>query len=84
VVSGDTGLMHLGTAVGTPVVALFGPTVEAFGFFPWRARATVLQRDLICRPCSAFGGDRCPIDTHACLVEITPAEVADAVRRLPR
>jgi heptosyltransferase-2 len=84
VVSGDTGVMHLGTAVGTPVVALFGPTVEAFGFFPWRARATVLQRDLTCRPCSAFGGDRCPIETHACLVEITPAEVAEAVRRLPR
>jgi len=84
VVSGDTGVMHLGTAVGTPVVALFGPTVEAFGFFPWRARATVLQRDLSCRPCSAFGGPRCPIGTHACLVEIAPAEVADAVRRLPR
>jgi heptosyltransferase-2 len=83
-VSGDTGAMHLATAVGTPVVALFGPTVEAFGFFPYRARATVLQRDLPCRPCSTMGGPRCPIGTHACLVEITPDSVADAIRRLPR
>lgn len=83
-VSGDTGLMHLATAVGTPVVALFGPTVRAFGFFPYRARATVLERDLPCRPCSAMGGPRCPIGTHACLEEIRPEEVAEAVRRLPR
>lgn len=83
-VSGDTGLMHLATAVGTPVVALFGPTVEAFGFFPWRARATVLQRDLPCRPCSSHGSARCPIGTHECLVGIAADEVADAVRRLPR
>src|SRR6266702_6566921 len=36
-VSGDTGVMHMATGVGTPVVALFGPTVEHFGFFPYRA-----------------------------------------------
>ena len=35
-IAGDTGPMHLATAVGTPVVALFGPTVEQFGFFPYR------------------------------------------------
>src|SRR5207253_1573708 len=34
VISGDTGVMHMATAVRTPVVALFGPTVEQFGFFP--------------------------------------------------
>ena len=58
--SGDTGVMHMATGVGTPVVALFGPTVEQFGFFPYRAKATVLQRDLDCRPCSPMGGPRCP------------------------
>ena len=42
-VSGDTGLMHLATAVGTRVVALFGPTVRQFGFFPYRSPATVLE-----------------------------------------
>ncbi|HXE57713.1 MAG TPA: lipopolysaccharide heptosyltransferase II [Gemmatimonadales bacterium] len=81
-VSGDTGVMHLATAVGTPVVALFGPTVEAFGFFPYRARATVLERRLPCRPCSSQGGARCPLGHHRCLVDIAPEEVAVAVDAL--
>jgi lipopolysaccharide heptosyltransferase II len=75
VLSGDTGPMHLATAVRTPVVALFGPTVEQFGFFPYRARSVVLQRDLPCRPCSSKGGPRCPLTHHRCLEEIMPNEV---------
>ncbi len=76
-VTGDTGPMHLAVAVGTPVVALFGPTVEQFGFFPYRARAVVLQRELPCRPCSSKGGPRCPLGHHGCLEEIVPAEVLE-------
>ncbi|HMU62585.1 MAG TPA: glycosyltransferase family 9 protein, partial [Gemmatimonadales bacterium] len=81
-VSGDTGVMHMATGVGTPVVALFGPTVEAFGFFPYRARATVLQRDLPCRPCSRMGGPVCPLGHHACLRDIGPDAVASALAAL--
>jgi heptosyltransferase-2 len=83
-VSGDTGLMHLATAVGTPVVALFGPTVEQFGFFPYRAKAAVLQRELGCRPCTAHGGPVCPLRHHRCLQDIQPADVLEALRKLPR
>ena len=80
-VSGDTGVMHMATGVGTPVVALFGPTVEQFGFFPYRAPSTVLQRDLGCRPCSSTGTPTCPLGHHRCLVDVAPADVADAVER---
>ncbi len=73
--AGDTGVMHMATAVGTPIVALFGPTVRQFGFFPYRARATVLERDLPCRPCSSHGGPVCPLGHHRCLRDISPAEV---------
>jgi lipopolysaccharide heptosyltransferase II len=83
-VAGDTGAMHLATAVGTPVVALFGPTVEAFGFFPYHAKAIVLQRPLACRPCSAQGGAACPLKHHRCLQDLMPDEVLDALRKLPR
>jgi len=83
-VAGDTGAMHLATAVGTPVVALFGPTVEAFGFFPYHAKATVLQRELACRPCSKQGGPACPLKHHRCLQDLQPAEVLEALRKLPR
>ncbi|HEX9893989.1 MAG TPA: glycosyltransferase family 9 protein, partial [Gemmatimonadales bacterium] len=83
-IAGDTGVMHLATAVGTPVVALLGPTVGAFGFLPYHARATVLERDLPCRPCTKMGGPVCPLGHHHCLELITPAEVSDALRRLPQ
>ena len=81
-VSGDTGVMHMATGVGTPVVALFGPTVQAFGFFPYRARATVLEQNLSCRPCSTMGTARCPLGHHRCLVDLLPDQVAAAVERL--
>jgi len=78
-VSGDTGLMHLATAVGTRVVALFGPTVRQFGFFPYRSPATVLELALACRPCSAQGGPACPLGHHRCLREISVESVLGAV-----
>ena len=81
-VSGDTGVMHMATGVGTRVVALFGPTVEPFGFFPYAKGAEVLERDLGCRPCSAMGSERCPLGHHHCLEEIFPDQVAAAVQRL--
>jgi len=83
-VSGDTGVMHLATAVGTPVLALFGPTVEQFGFFPYHAKATVLQRDLSCRPCSSHGTATCPLTHHRCLQDLQPVDVLEALRKLPR
>jgi heptosyltransferase-2 len=84
VAAGDTGLMHLATAVGTPVIALYGPGVEELGFFPWHAAARVIERDLPCRPCSAHGSARCPLGHHRCLRDITPLEVAEALARPPR
>jgi heptosyltransferase-2 len=79
-ISGDTGVMHMATAVGTPVIALFGPTVREFGFFPYTEKASVLELDLRCRPCSSKGTPRCPLGHHRCLVEIAPEMVLAAVR----
>jgi heptosyltransferase II len=81
VISGDTGVMHMAAGVGAPLVALFGPTVEQFGFSPYKVPATVLQRDLDCRPCSATGTATCPLGHHRCLTDVAPAEVAGAVAR---
>ncbi|MCB9546101.1 MAG: glycosyltransferase family 9 protein [Myxococcales bacterium] len=77
-VGGDSGLLHLARAVGTPVVMLFGPTGSA----PHPAdpgRLDVERADLPCRPCSPHGPPRCPLGHHACLAEVLPATVLAAV-----
>jgi heptosyltransferase-2 len=81
-VAGDTGVLHLATAVGTPVIGLYGPTIEAFGFFPYASTAITLQHDLGCRPCSSQGGPVCPLGHHHCLVKLMPEEVLAAVARI--
>ena len=80
-VSNDSGPMHLAAAVQTSIVALFGPTVEEFGFFPFRANAEVLQKESPCRPCSAMGTERCPKEHFKCMLDISVDEVLEAVLR---
>ncbi len=82
VVVNDTGLMHLAAAVGTPVVALFGPTVRSLGFAPRGEGHQVLEiPDLSCRPCSLHGGSRCPRGHFRCMLEIDALRVIEAVSR---
>jgi lipopolysaccharide heptosyltransferase II len=70
----DSGPMHIAAAAGTPIVALFGPTLpENFG--PWQAKATLIARDLDCRPCRQR---RCIMNDFRCLRSIRPEEVYDA------
>ena len=79
-VSNDSGAMHLAAAVGTPLVALFGPTRESETAPLMRAggRAEVLTHQVWCRPCMLR---ECPID-HRCMTGIDPARVLATVERL--
>jgi heptosyltransferase-2 len=71
-VSNDSAPMHLATAVGTPVVAIFGATVPAFGFGPTGPFDVVVEiQGLKCRPCSIHGGEKCPIKTFDCMFDIS-------------
>jgi len=74
-VSNDSAPMHLAAAVGTPVIAIFGPTVPAFGFYPTGSKDKIIETRLACRPCGMHGGNHCPIGTHACMQEISPERV---------
>jgi len=82
-VCNDSAPMHIAGAVGTPVVAIFGATVPAFGFSPRGPRDVVMQIEgLRCRPCSIHGGPECPIKTFDCMVRIRPSMVYAAVQRM--
>ncbi|WP_316901638.1 glycosyltransferase family 9 protein [Pseudodesulfovibrio indicus] len=78
-VTGDSGPMHLAAGVGTPVVALFGPTARAWGFYPAGSRDTVLEHALACRPCSLHGAKQCTRGFE-CMTLTRPEAVLDAVR----
>lgn len=72
----DTGLMHLATAVGTPVTAVFGPTVRELGFYPQGPDDRVVENSgLSCRPCSLHGTTRCPRGHFRCMLELSVDEV---------
>ena len=74
-VSNDSAAAHLGTAVGISTVAVFGPTVPAFGFTPYGEGHTVVEEEISCRPCGAHGGTSCPKDHFRCMRTISPARV---------
>jgi heptosyltransferase-2 len=81
-VGNDTGMLHIATAMERKVIALFGPTVEEFGYYPYRAQSVVVSKPLLCRPCTHTGKGVCKISTHACMKEIQVAEVFDAVEMM--
>ncbi len=81
-VTNDSAPMHLASAAGTLTLALFGPTVPAFGFAPYARESVILERPLECRPCTTHGGRRCPIKTHACLAGITVSMVYDQLHQM--
>jgi heptosyltransferase-2 len=79
-VTNDSAPLHLATAVGTPIVAVFGPTVPDFGFGPRRIGDITLGQDgLACRPCSKHGPQVCPLGHHRCMRELAVETVAAAL-----
>lgn len=80
----DSGLLHVAEAVGTPVLAFFGPTVRAFGYFPRLPHSRVLEQPLDCRPCSRNGKRPCHRGDLACLQTILPTQAAAALRNFGR
>jgi heptosyltransferase-2 len=82
-VTNDSAPLHLASAMNTPTLAVFGPTVPAFGFGPLAERAEVVEvKGLDCRPCDRHGPRRCPLGHWRCMREITAGEVAALVRAL--
>lgn len=64
----DSAPMHLCSAVGAPVTAVFCSTVPAFGFGPLSPRSFVVQtrEPLACKPCGLHGHGACPLGHFRC------------------
>lgn len=75
----DSMPMHVASAVGTPVVALFGPSGE-LEWGPWMVPNAVVAGDQPCRPC---GNDGCGGGkVSECLTTLAVDRVSDAIERL--
>jgi lipopolysaccharide heptosyltransferase II len=79
-ITGDSGPMHIAAAVGTPLIAIHGPTDPALTG-PVSPTATVLRSSIWCSPC--YNGESpadCRFYTTQCMKNILPLEVLEAVR----
>jgi lipopolysaccharide heptosyltransferase I len=89
-VGGDTGPLHLAVALGTPVVALFGPTNPARNG-PYRdanrsslahRAATINREDVVLRAPNVVTTHKRNDQTHPSMLEISVDAVFEAVRRV--
>jgi heptosyltransferase-2 len=86
-VSNDSGPMHIGYAVGTPLVALFGSTSPAltgppdcfFDGAEFGYAFRVLKEDIECSPCFER---TCRFGHLACMDRISPEAVINAVKEI--
>ncbi len=75
----DSGPMHIAAAVGTPTVALFGPT-DPKRHRPYGIGHTVIEKPISCRPCYKRTCHR--QDTpHLCMQEINTTEVVETLTK---
>jgi lipopolysaccharide heptosyltransferase II len=79
-ISGDSGPMHIAAAVGTPLIAIHGPTDPAQSG-PISPKATILRSPIWCSPCyRAKNTADCRFYTTQCMKNITPSQVFEVAR----
>jgi heptosyltransferase-2 len=76
VVSNDSGLLHIASALNRPVVALYGPTDPGHAP-PFSDIATSIYLNLSCAPCRQR---ECPLLHHKCMRDMLPAQVWQALQ----
>lgn len=84
VLTNDSSPIHIASAFkNTSILAIFGPTVKEFGFFPWSSNSEVLEvKELSCRPCAIHGGDKCPKGHFKCMLDIKPKQVYEKILQI--
>jgi ADP-heptose:LPS heptosyltransferase len=80
VITGNTGPMHLAAAVGTPVVAVFPPTVPLRRWRPWRIPHVILGDQSVA--CAGCRSRTCPLGEQVCVSPIDGEAVVRALGEL--
>lgn len=83
IVTNDSAPLHLASAMNTPTIAIFGPTVPAFGFGPLAdASGTAEHLSLHCRPCHPHGPMVCPLGHWRCMRDLALETVVTRITAL--
>jgi lipopolysaccharide heptosyltransferase II len=82
-ITGDTGPMHLAAAVGTPVLAVFGPSLPT-RYAPLSAKSRIVRIDIPCSPCNLLRRppQRCVGHVPDCLAGIDAAQMLAAAHEM--
>jgi len=85
-VANDSGLMHIASTLGIPVVAIFGPT-EPRRNAPYKGKSKVLFHKMHCQPCSHNFKNlgtktKCIYSKRYCLTRLGPDTVLKAIEEL--
>jgi heptosyltransferase-2 len=79
-VCNDSGALHIANAMQTRVFAIFGPTVQRIGYYPYRSEDRVFEVELDCRPCGSHGGNKCPLGHHNCMQQLSVNTILTAIK----
>lgn len=76
----DSANMHFASAMGVPVISIWGATHPYLGFNGWGQNLEqAIMSPAECRPCSVFGNKECFRGDYICLTSLEPALVADKI-----
>ncbi|MFC1804933.1 lipopolysaccharide heptosyltransferase II [Candidatus Omnitrophota bacterium] len=77
-ITNDSAVLHLGSYLDTPTVAIFGPTND-LKYGPWSKIGVIAKKDIFCRPCEKA---QCRFATLDCMRLIKVEDVLRAVRNV--
>lgn len=85
-VTGDTGLMHLASALDVKIISIWGNTSPHFGMYPYLPNKKEMFyifeiEELKCRPCSKLGFETCPKKHFKCMLDHDMEEIAEIIER---
>lgn len=76
----DSAPLHVAAAMGTPVIALFGPT-DSLRHVPPAKDIFVFEKNPACAPCYS---QTCKVNTHVCMKDISVTEVLSKIKEMMR
>ena len=79
VLTNDSALMHVASALKIPVVAIFGPTHPKLGYYPLGEDNVILYSNVPCSPCSRWGEKKCKYREQLCFDDTQIEDVMKAL-----